>query len=87
MREPEPHAELSTSRAVDNKPEDVSRQTMELTVQGISEADSSVLGSPSRQRKPPSRYETWVDCYYWPVMLGDQWTFWNRRGNYTSSQM
>lgn len=48
----------------------MSCQTVELTVQVIPEIDSSVRGRPSRQRKPPSKYGTWVagspDC---PVML------------------
>ena len=61
MREPEPHGELATSSADDNNPEDVSRQTVGLTVQVVPEAHSSVRGRPSRQRKPPSRYGTWVD--------------------------
>ena len=60
MREPEPHAELPTSSANDHNPEDVSRQTVELTVQVVPETASSVRGRPSRQRKPPSRYGTWV---------------------------
>lgn len=60
VREPEPHAELPTSSANDHNPEDVSRQTVELTVQVVPETASSVRGRPSRQRKPPSRYGTWV---------------------------
>ena len=53
--------DLSTSTADDNYPEDVSRQTVGLTVQVVPEAVSSVRGRPLRQRKPPSRYGAWVD--------------------------
>ena len=35
-------------------------QTAESTVQGLPEIDSGVCGRPSRQRKPPSRFGTWV---------------------------
>ena len=69
-REPEPGVELSTSSAECQNPEDVSSETVELTVQVIPQTDSSNRGRPSRQRKPPSRYGTWVagypDC---PVIL------------------
>ena len=61
VREPEPHAQLATSSADDNNPEDFRRQTVELTVQVVPEADSSVRGRSSRKPKPPSRYRTWVD--------------------------
>ncbi|XP_068739463.1 uncharacterized protein [Montipora capricornis] len=61
VREPEPHADLPTSTADDSYPEDVSRQTVGLPVQVVPEAVSSVRGRPSRPRKPPSRYGTWVD--------------------------
>lgn len=60
MREPEPHAELSTSSADDHKPEVVGHQTVELTVQAVPETNSSVHGRPSRKQKPPSPYKTWV---------------------------
>ena len=59
-REPEPRAGLSTSSADCHNPEDVSSETLELTVQVVPQTDSSVCGRPSRQRKPPSRYGTWV---------------------------
>ena len=59
-REPEPGAELSTSNAECHNPEDVSIETVELTVQVIPQTDSSDRGRPSRQQKPPSRYGTWV---------------------------
>ena len=58
VRIPEPHEELSTSGADDL--EDVYHETKELTVQVVSETDSSAQGGPSRQRKPPSWYGTWV---------------------------
>ena len=61
VREPDPHADLPTSTADDSYPEDVSRQTVGLPVQVVPEAVSSVRGRTSRQRKPPSRYGTWVD--------------------------
>ena len=61
VREPEPHADLPTFTADANYPEDVSRQTVGLTVQVVPEAVSSVRGRPSRQRKQPSRCGTWVD--------------------------
>ena len=55
VREPEHPAELLTSGADDYNPENVcSHQTVESTVQVVPEADSSVHGRPSRQRKPPS---------------------------------
>ena len=60
-REPEPHADLPTSTADDSYPGDVSRQTVGLPVQVVPEAVYSVRGRPSRQRKPPSRYGTWMD--------------------------
>lgn len=60
VREPEPHAELSTSSVDDQNPDDVSRQIVELTVQVVPETDSSVRGRPSRQRKPPRRHRAWV---------------------------
>ena len=51
-REPEPGVEPS---AECQNPEDVSSETVELTVQVIPQTDSSNRGRPSRQRKPPSR--------------------------------
>ena len=59
VRTPEPHEELSTSGV--NDPEDVDHETEELTVQVVPETDSSAHRRPSRQRKPPSWYGTWVD--------------------------
>ena len=58
VRTPETHEELSTSGADD--PEDVDHEPEELTVQVVPETDSSAHGRPSRQRKPPSWYGTWV---------------------------
>ena len=69
VREPEHHAELLTSGADDYNPENVcSRQTVELTVQVVPEADSSVHGRPSRQRKPPSEWVSeWVKLLVSPL--------------------
>ena len=58
-REPEPCAELSTSSADCHNPEDVSSKTV-LAAEVVPQTDFSVHGRPSRQRKPPSRYGTWV---------------------------
>ena len=60
-RAPEPHEKLPTSGADD--PEDVGRQTEELTVKVAPETDYSAHGRPSRLRKPPSWYGTWVAGY------------------------
>ena len=61
VREPEPRAELSTSSVDCHNPEDVrSSEVAELPAQVVPETDSRVLGRPSRKRKPPSRYGTWV---------------------------
>ena len=63
VREPEPRAELSTSSVDCHNPEDVrSSEVAELPAQVVPETDSRVLERPSRQRKPPSRYGTWVAC-------------------------
>ena len=59
-REPKPRTALTTSIASCRNPEDVSSETVELTAQVVPQTDSSVRGKPSRQRKPPSRYGTWV---------------------------
>ena len=59
-KEPEPHEELSTPSADCHNPEDVSSETVKLTAQVVPQTDSSVCGRPSRQRKPPSWYRTWV---------------------------
>ena len=61
VREPEPRAESSTSNVDCHNLGDVSSETVELPVQVIPETDSNVRGRPSRQRRPPSRYGTWVD--------------------------
>ena len=61
VREPDPRAESSTSSVDCHNLEDVSSETVELPVQVIPETDSNVRGRPSRQRRPPSRYGTWVD--------------------------
>ena len=60
VTECEPHAELPTSSADNLIPENLSHQTVESTKQVVPETDSNAHGRPSRQRKPPSRYATWV---------------------------
>ena len=60
VRKPEPRTKLTTSVAQDLNQVGVSCQTAESTVQGLPGIDSSVCGRPSRQRKPPSRFGTWV---------------------------
>ncbi|KAL9957276.1 hypothetical protein ACROYT_G038892 [Oculina patagonica] len=60
VREPEPQVELPMASADNSNPEDFSRQTVEPTGQVVPEADSSAHGRPSRQRKPPNWYGTWV---------------------------
>ena len=60
VRKPEPRAKLTTSVAHDLNQAGVGCQTAESTVQGLPGIDSSVCGRPSRQRKPPSRFGTWV---------------------------
>lgn len=60
VREPELHAELSTSGVDDHNTDDVNSETVELTVQVVPEEDSSVCRKPARQRKPPKRYGSWV---------------------------
>ena len=61
VRAPEPREKLPTSGADD--PEDVGRQTEELTAQVVPETDCSAHGRLSRQRKPPSWYGTWMAGY------------------------
>ena len=60
VRKPEPRARLTTSVAHDLNQAGVGCQTAESNIQGLPGIDSSVCGRPSRQRKPPSRFETWV---------------------------
>ena len=60
VRKPEPRAKMTTSIAHDLNQVGVGCQTAESTVQGLPGIDSSVCGRPSRQRKPPSRFGTWV---------------------------
>lgn len=61
VREPEPRAELSTCSVDRYNPEDASSsEVAEFPAQVVPETDSRVLGRPSRKRKPPSRYGTWV---------------------------
>ena len=60
VRKPEPRPKLTTSVAHDLNQAGVGCQTAESTVQGLPGIDSSVCGRPSRQRKPPSRFGTWV---------------------------
>ena len=60
VRKPEPRAKLTTSVAHDLNQAGVGCQTAESTVQGLPGIDSSVCGRPPRQRKPPSRFGTWV---------------------------
>ena len=60
VRKPEPRTKLTTSVAHDLNQAGVGCQTAESTVQGLPGIDSSVCGKPSRQRKPPCRFETWV---------------------------
>jgi len=60
VREVEPQVKLPMASAVNSIPEDFSRQTVEPTGHVVPEADSSVRGRPSRQRKPPNWYGTWV---------------------------
>lgn len=60
VRGPEPQVELSMASVGNPNPEDFSRQTVEPSGQVVPEADSSVRGRPSRQRKPPNWYGTWV---------------------------
>ena len=60
VRKPEPRAKLTTSVAHDLNQAGVGCQTAESTVQGLPGIDSSVCGRPSRQRKPLSRFGTWV---------------------------
>ena len=57
-REPGTGAELSTSSAECHNQEDVSSETVELTILNklvVRQIDSSDCGRPARQRKPPSR--------------------------------
>ena len=60
VREPEPQVELPMASADNSNSEDLNCQTVEPTVQVVPEADSSAHGRPSRQRKPPNWYGTWV---------------------------
>ena len=60
VREPEPQVELPMASADSSNSEDLNCQTVEPTVQVVPEADSSAHGRPSRQRKPPNWYGTWV---------------------------
>ena len=60
VTKPEPRAKLTTSVAHELNQAGVGCQTAESTVQGLPGIDSSVCGRPSRQRKPPSRFGTWV---------------------------
>ena len=60
VRKPELRAELTTSVANDLYQAGVGCQTAESPVQGLPGIDLSVCGRPPRQRKPPSRFGTWV---------------------------
>ena len=56
VRELEPRVELLMASADNSNPD----ETVDPSGQVVQETDSSVRGRPSRQRKPPNWYGTWV---------------------------